>query len=80
VWRVTGPAGGEVHLDSVRHARRAGGVDAEKPAAAVRDEFVDALDAARIRYEVFLDPLSPAYQCGVTTPNATQLLSILTGR
>ncbi|MGY4768116.1 class I tRNA ligase family protein [Kribbella sp. CWNU-51] len=65
--RVVTTAGVDVHQGSVLTRAERAGVDAEKLAAAFRDEFVDALDAARIRYDVFLDPLSPAYQRGVTT-------------
>jgi methionyl-tRNA synthetase len=65
--RVVTTAGVDVHQDSVRARAEQEGVKAEKLAAAFRDEFVDTLDAARIRYDVFLDPLSPEYQRGVTT-------------
>lgn len=65
--RVVTTAGVDVHQDSVRARAEAEGVEAEKLAATLRDEFVDTLDAARIRYDVFLDPLSAEYQRGVTT-------------
>jgi methionyl-tRNA synthetase len=64
--RVVTTAGVEVR-ESVRTWAEQEGIDAEKLAAAGRDEFIDALDAARIRYDVFLDPLTPEYQRGVTT-------------
>lgn len=65
--RVVTTAGVDVHRDSVRARAEHEGLDATKLVAAFRDEFVDTLDAARIRYDVFLDPLSAEYQRGVTT-------------
>ncbi|MGW6279967.1 class I tRNA ligase family protein [Kribbella sp. NPDC055071] len=64
--RVVTTAGVDIR-ESVRMCAEQEGIEAEKLAAAVRDEFIDALDAARIRYDVFLDPLSPEYRRGVTT-------------
>ena len=60
-------AGFDVHNTSVLTRAEDEGVDAEKLAAAYRDEIVDTLDAARIRYDVLLDPQSDAYRRGVTT-------------
>jgi methionyl-tRNA synthetase len=65
--RVVTTAGVDVHQNSVLTRAEHEGVDVEKLAAAYRDEIVDTLDAARIRYDVFLDPLSEAYRRGVTT-------------
>ncbi|MFI6833175.1 class I tRNA ligase family protein [Kribbella sp. NPDC050241] len=65
--RVVTTAGFDVHQNWVLTRAEKEGVDVEKLAAAYRDEIVEALDAARIQYDVFLDPQSTAYQHGVTT-------------
>jgi methionyl-tRNA synthetase len=64
---VVTTAGFDVHNTSVLTRAEDEGVDAEKLAAAYREEIVDTLDAARIRYDVLLDPQSDAYRRGVTT-------------
>ena len=65
-WVVT-TAGVDVHQNSVLTRAEHEGVDVEKLAAKYRDEIVDTLDAARIRYDVFLEQLSAAYRRGVAT-------------
>jgi len=65
--RVVTTAGFDVHQNWVLTRAEKEGVDVEKMAAAYRDEIIGALDAARIRYDVFLDPQSAGYQRGVTT-------------
>lgn len=65
--RVVTTAGVDVHQNSVLTRAESEGVDVDKLVAAYRDELVDALDAARIRYDVILDPQSEAYRHGVTT-------------
>jgi methionyl-tRNA synthetase len=65
--QVVTTAGFDVHNTSVLTRAEDEGVDAEKLAAAYRDEIVDTLDAARIRSDVLLDPQSDEYRRGVTT-------------
>ncbi|HEY4571641.1 MAG TPA: class I tRNA ligase family protein [Kribbella sp.] len=65
--RVVATAGFDVHQNWVLTRAEKEGVDVEKLAAAFRDEIVGALHAARIGYDVFLDPQSTGYQHGVTT-------------
>ncbi|MEU4191452.1 class I tRNA ligase family protein [Kribbella sp. NPDC026611] len=65
--RVVATAGFDVHQNWVLTRAESEGVPVEKLAAAFRDEIIGALDAARIRYDVFLDPQSAAYRRGVTT-------------
>jgi methionyl-tRNA synthetase len=65
--RVVTTAGFDVHQNWVLTRAEREGVDVEELAAGFRDEIVAALDAARIQYDVFLDPQSEDYQRGVTT-------------
>jgi methionyl-tRNA synthetase len=65
--RVVTTAGFDVHQNWVLTRAENEGVDVEKLAASYRNEIVAALDAARIQYDVFLNPQSPSYQHGVTT-------------
>jgi methionyl-tRNA synthetase len=51
--RVVTTAGFDVHQNWVLTRAENEGVDVDKLAATYRDEIVDALDAARIRYDVF---------------------------
>ena len=65
--RVVTTAGFDVHQNWVLTRAENDGVDVQKLAASYREEIVAALDAARIQYDVFLNPQSPSYQHGVTT-------------
>jgi methionyl-tRNA synthetase len=65
--RVLTTAGFDVHQNWVLTRAEKEGIDVEKLAASYRDEIVATLDAARIQYDVFLDPQREAYQQGVTT-------------
>ncbi len=65
--RVVTTAGFDVHQNWVLTRAEREGVDVEKLAASFREEIIAALDAARIQYDVFLNPQSEDYQRGVTT-------------
>ncbi len=63
--RVLAIAGFDVHQNWVLTRAENDGIDAGKLAGQYRDEIVRAYHAARIRYDVFLDPQSEAYADGV---------------
>jgi methionyl-tRNA synthetase len=65
--RVVTTAGFDVHQNCVLTRAETDGVDVDKLVAAYRNEIIDALAAARIQYDVLLDPQSKEYQHGVAT-------------